>query len=69
MNSPEHTVETWYVKERREDSIFGLQVLRLNSIWWMNPHAWVEQIPADWSRVKVVIYHAYLHRFNMGGDC
>ena len=68
MNSPEFG-GSWFTKETREDSFFGQQVLQLNQVWWMSPHAWVEHIPADWSRVTVVIYHAYLRGFNMGGDC
>jgi len=47
------------------DSAFGKKMLRLRSVCWMDPKAFIEGIPASWSSIEVAIYHAYLPQCKM----
>lgn len=42
-----------------DDSIFGKKVLKLDSVCWMNPHAYIENVPADWDKISIAIFHYY----------
>ena len=61
---------SYYVKETREDSIFGKQVLRLHKEdGTFQARSCTERIPYDWKRCTVAIYHAYLQDFSMLATC
>mmetsp|Transcript_23329 Transcript_23329/g.31212 ORF Transcript_23329/g.31212 Transcript_23329/m.31212 type:complete len:92 (+) Transcript_23329:420-695(+) len=49
----------------RDDSVFGKKILRLRSVCWMNPRAYVEHIPANWKQVDVALYHVYQRNWNL----
>ena len=42
-----------------DDSTFGLPLLHLKTVCWMNPWAVVEKIPAQAEKIDVFIYHIY----------
>jgi len=59
--------KNYFVTVTRKDSVFGMEVLRLKSVCWMNPCSTVENIPASWAKIDVAIYHAYLSGCNLSG--
>ena len=56
---------SYFARVVLKDSVFGKQALHLKTVCWMNPYTAIEHIPADWTRVNIVIYHAYGKRFRM----
>ena len=60
---------SYFKRIEREDSTFGLPLLHLDSVCWMNPWAVVEKIPANATKIDVFIYHIYHNGFRMNNTC
>ena len=52
-----------------ENSTYGLPLLHLKSVCWMNPWAVVERIPSNAAKIDVFIYHIYGSGFGMNNTC
>ena len=60
-------IEHFRRKSAYYGSVFGMQVLSLQEVCWMDPRTFMENIPKSWASVDVAIYHCYRPGCNMDG--
>lgn len=60
---------SYFGKTNLEESTFGLPLLYLRSVCWMDPWAILEKIPASAEKIDVFIYHIYHNGFRMNNKC
>ena len=54
------TMNRLFFKEiTMESSVWGLKVLQLKSVCWMDPKTWIENIPVSWKKIDIAIYHGH----------
>ena len=52
-------------REERDDSVWHRRVLKLVKVCWMDPKAYIENVPAHWKKVTIAIYHGFLEEYEL----